>query len=121
MSFKLKVDTLSPQFRAAKLAAILARQYPGMDETAVAVLVSKMQKAARIAKKWELKCCNDTLDEAAQDSGQNRLQKLQDQINGTLSTGSVKISLGGDPRGPCASMIVSGQRGDGWGDGYAIY
>ena len=29
--------------------------------------------------------------------------------------------LGGDPPGPCARLHIPGQRGDSWGDGFAIY
>ncbi|OYT68906.1 MAG: hypothetical protein CFK52_14280, partial [Chloracidobacterium sp. CP2_5A] len=32
-----------------------------------------------------------------------------------------RITLGGDPRGPCGRLHIPGLRGDGWGEGFALY
>jgi hypothetical protein len=95
----------SSRFRAATLAALLARHYPDATPHRISLVVWQMQAAARSAVAFE---------------------KQQDAINKTLAElptwhGSATVKLGGDPRGPCARLEIPGQPGDGFGDGFAIF
>ena len=120
--------------RAAELGALLARHYPEASIHCVGLVAREMQGAARTAVAWEVKRCNVPMSEADDDRGRARLAKLQDRINVTLAhtylraigepaplDSPARLSLGGDPRGPCARLIVPGLDGDGFGDGFAIY
>lgn len=132
----------SPAFRAAELAAILARHYPDAASHNIADVVADMQRATRTAKRFaEDQCTFDLGDPDDTRSDYARRSKRQDsaerRINAVLMraklynlryTGEAaphaapaKVDLGGDPRGPCGRLHVPGQRGDGWGDGFAIY
>ena len=120
--------------RAAELGALLARHYPEASIHCVGLAVREMQGAARTAVAWETRCCNVPMSEADDDRGRARLAKLQDRINVTLAhtylhpigepapmEQPARLSLGGDPRGSCAWLIVPGLDGDGFGDGFAVY
>ena len=137
----MTVNPESPTFRAATLAAILARHYPNAMPHRVALAVDAMQRAARSARQFETHRCHYPVTEAQEARGQNRTAKAQAAINATLARARLfvnqhgntpdhddtphaapaTVSLGGDPRGPCGSLMVPGLRGDGWGDGFAIY
>lgn len=121
--------------RGAELAAILA-QYcatigasPGPHHIAAAVMA--LQKAARSAKRQAENACNyGYRDDAAEARAVKRQDRAQDKLNtallGLIGGGlpaerAPAAELGGDPRGPCARLHIPGQRGDGWGDGFAIY
>lgn len=122
--------------RAAELAAILA-QYcasigasPGPHHIAAAVMA--LQKAARSAKRQAERACDyGYRDEAAEARATKRQARAQEKLNlalralangGTLAAEyAPTVELGGDPRGPCASLHIPGRRGDGWGAGFAIY
>jgi hypothetical protein len=103
-----------------------------------------MQRATRSARNFETNRCNYPMTEAQEARGQNRTANAQARINAMLAltclfanqpgdapsrdervTGlhpaPATVSLGGDCRGPCGSLQVPGLRGDGWGDGFAIY
>ena len=120
--------------RAAELGALLARHYPEASIHCVGLAVREMQGAARTAVAWETKRCNVTMSEADDDRGRARLAKLQDRLNAVLAhtylhpigepapmEQPARLSLGGDPRGACARLIVPGLDGDGFGDGFAVY
>lgn len=133
--------TKSDPKRAAELGALLARHYPLASVHSVAVMVREMQGAARTAVAWETKRCNVPMSEAVSERGTARLAKLQDRLNAMLDHAKLhahptvgelhkrpapmenpaRLSLGGDPRGPCARLIVPGLDGDGYGNGFAIY
>jgi hypothetical protein len=133
----MTVNPESPAFRAATLAAILARHYPDATPHRVALAVDAMQRATRSARNFETNRCNYPMTEAQEARGQNRTAKAQAAINATLGdftlypaanphrfpehVSPATVSLGGDCRGPCGSLVVPGLRGDGWGDGFAIY
>ena len=126
--FGFTMNDQTPAFRAAQLAAILARHYPAANPYHVAKVVSAMQSATRQAKAWEIRRCNDPMTEKQEERGYTRKQKLQEKVNGMLrELGDVPehacIRLGGDPRGSCGQLIVHGLRGDGIDveDGFAIY
>ena len=121
--------------RGAELAAVLA-QYcatigasPGPHHIAAAVMA--LQKAARSAKRQAEHACNygyrDGAHEARATKRQDRAQdRLSLVLLGLIGGGlpaerAPTVELGGDPRGPCARLHIPGQRGDGWGDGFAIY
>lgn len=117
-----RINRQSATFRAAELGAVLARHHASLTPHHAALLVASMQSAARTAKNWEVRRCNEPMSEEQEESGHARLQRLQDGINAKLAeVGTATVSLGGDPRGPCARLAIPGERGDGWGDGYAIY
>ena len=140
----MTVNTESPAFRAATLAAILARHYPDAMPHRVALVVDAVQRAARSARNFETARCSYPMTEAQEARGQNRTAKAQAAINATLArtclfvnqpgdapsrdervtclhAAPATVRLGGDPRGPCGSLMVPGLRGDVWGDGFAIY
>ena len=118
--------------RAAELAVILAQHAAecGASPTPhrVATLVVDMQKAARTAKRWAENECNYPTTEEQQKRAARREERALHAINEELAAyfqgtkdSPPTIELGGDPRGPCARLHVPGQRGDGWGDGFAVY
>lgn len=143
--------TQTPSFRAsngAELAALLARRYFSATPTSVASVVTAMQAATRAAKKFAEDACNyDLGDSDDPRSASARRQRAQDrkesEINKRLAhpalihpdywspedkaappmnpASAARITLSGDPRGPCARLHIPGMRGDGWGDGFAIY
>ena len=120
--------------RGAELAAIIA-QYcasigasPGPHHIAAAVMA--LQKAARSAKRQAERACDygyrDDAHEARAMKRQVRAQdKLAEQlaelVHAAEAAALPTVELGGDPRGPCARLKIPGQRGDGWGGGFAIY
>ena len=122
--------------RAAELGALLARHYPAASVHCVALAVREMQGAARTAVAWEVKRCNVPMSEVEDDRGHARLERLQGRLNAMLDHAKLHahpvgepapvatpatVKLGGDPRGACAFLEVPGLRGDGFGDGFAIY
>ena len=128
----------SPAFRAAQLGALLARHYPESIPFRISRIVSEMQAATRAARNWETRRCNDPMTEAQEERGTWRIEALQLRINFALGYANITpgaltpcevdahpapayVKLGGDPRGPCGSLIIPGMPGDGWGDGFAIY
>lgn len=129
--------TKSDPKRAAELGALLARHYPLASVHCVGMVVREMQGAARTAVAWETKRCNVPMFEAVSERGTARLAKLQDRLNMMLAhaplhlmpatsgaaphANPATVKLGGDPRGACAFLEVPGLRGDGLGDGFAIY
>ena len=124
-------DSNKPAFRAAELAALLARHYPDANPYRIARVVAAMQRAARSAVAWELRRCNEPMTEAQEERGARHIARMEESVNAELRSMAAamllaapfaaSLSLGGDPRGPCASLTIPGQRGDGWGDGYAVY
>ena len=120
--------------RAAELACILTLHASSVGATVrphiLADAVAAMQKAARAAKRESERACDyGYASEAAANRAVNRTHKAQARLNAQLvplfGTDNVEITptveLGGDPRGPCARLHIPGQRGDGWGGGFAIY
>jgi hypothetical protein len=127
-----KINENSTAFRAATLGALLARHYPDATPHRISMVVAQMQTTARAAVAWELRCCNESMDEKQNDRGRLRIVNMQTKINSTLydltprpvgveHLEHPKLSLGGDVRGSCAHLTIPGQTGDGWGDGFAIY
>ena len=122
------------RYRAAELGALLARHYPEARPHMIARAVFDMQAAARMAVRHEVNRCNYPMPEAQELRGYNRLRKVEAAINAALAdlddrpvdqdgkaTDHATVKLGGDPRGACASLLISGSRGDGFGDGFSIY
>lgn len=120
--------------RAAELAAILARHCAengdDIQPIMLASVVADMQAAARSAKRIAEHACNyGYRDDAHEARTMKRQDRAQDKINAALANVACvmpadkrpTIELGGDPRGPCARLHIPGQRGDGWGDGFAVY
>lgn len=123
----------SDPLRAAQLAALLAVHSAecGMIPAPhrIAATVIAMQKAARAAKRWaETECSYPTTEKQqrlaqareARDTA-NITAELRAMVTVQSADKAPTIELGGDPRGPCARLHIPGQRGDGWGDGFAIY
>ena len=129
----------SDPHRAAELAAVLTaylctelRLQPAPHK--VAKVVCAMQKAARSAKRQAEHACNyGYRDDAHMARTMRRQDRTQARLNialldlaeggahSTVEPYAPTVELGGDPRGPCARLHIPGQRGDGWGDGWAIY
>lgn len=127
-----KLNTQTPAFRAAELAALLVQHAPwqGFEKPQphhVARTVAMLQRATVAAKHWAERQCNEPIDDAQQARGDKRIAKMQAECNVALDVlfGGVvprcTVKLGGDPRGACGRLHIPGQRGDGWGDGFAIY
>ena len=129
-------DPNTPAFRAAELAALLARHYPAAPIGRIAAVVNQMQSAARAAKSWGERRCSVDMPESVQAKGERTIARIQSVINEVLKTPDMcaneygsgvthsdpaRISLGGDCRGPCGSLHIPGLPGDGWGPGFAIY
>jgi len=131
----MKMDTNSAEFRAAELAALLARHYPAATPDRVAFAVLAMQRAARAAKRFAEDRCNYDLGEAREARRQRREDAAEAAVNAWLASrylspasaadeaheSPARLALGGDPRGACGRLHIPGQRGDGWGDGFAVY
>lgn len=130
--------------RSAKLAAVLARALPDATPHAIERAVQAMQDAARAHKRHAENQCNYPMAEAQMARAEKRLDRLEIGaaydlskcgVNATHTRGLVesslfftadhtriiRLSFGGDPRGPCGRLIISDIPGDGWGDGWAIY
>ena len=126
-----KPNTNAPAFRAAELASLItAHVHNVTGETPnpfyVARAVAMLQTSTRAAKSWSERVCNEPMSEAQATRGSKRIEKLQAECNAALDTLAgviprMECDLGGDPRGPCGRLKISGQRGDGWGEGFAIY
>jgi hypothetical protein len=133
----MKMDqTNDPRYRAAELAALLARHYPDAPHHLVARVVFDMQTAAKKAKRLATQSCNGELSEAQDARADAWMAEKTAEVNTVLAHPKLLITadydpatipavctvtLGGDPRGPCARLHIPGQHGDGWGDGYAIF
>lgn len=138
------VDQNSSGFRAAFLAALLARHYPLAGSHAIGLVVADIQASTRRAKAFsEAWCSYDLGDVDDPKSRAGRKKKAEakdaDRINDTLRhpklyapgpyrgafdpvPGPAYITLGGDPRGPCGRLhLLPDLPGDGFGDGYAIW
>jgi hypothetical protein len=119
--------------RSAYLGAILAGHMAKLGQEPhafrICLAVEEMQRATRAAKAWGVRVCNEPMSDAQADRGANRIHKAQGAINAALvemfGTDDVdlcpRVDLGGDPRGACGRLHIPGQRGDGWGEGFAIY
>lgn len=117
--------------RAAELAAYLTahlacRGLPCHPHH-IADTVAAMQKAARAAKTAAENACNYPQTEAQEARAEKRGARAQAHLNESLrllfgdNLEAPTVTLGGDPRGPCAMLHIPGERGDGWGDGFGIY
>lgn len=131
--------TITPKFRAAYLGALLQRKFPDATPHVIATLVHAMQDAAAQAVDYETRCGNGTLDAINNihigsslrrklGTVNCKLRLLQMEIsNPTLAELLTSVSTPPSPvarielRGSCASLLIAGERGDGWGDGFAIY
>ena len=134
----------TPAFRAAELAALLARHYPAAPVGAIAAVVGDMQRAARAAKRHAEALCSYEWAEVRAPAWARQESRAAARINYRLSLAAMDnlppeiarhepatfagkhpapatVTLGGDPRGPCGRLAIPGLPGDGWGDGYAIY
>lgn len=135
----------APDNRSAYLAAVLARALPDASPHRIMLAVSAMQHAATAHKAWGVRRCNENMTEAQQKRGENRLAGIARKASEVLSVCSsqhtcgssikggmtyvsagervceIRLEFGGDPRGCCGTLRVSGQTGDGWGGGFPIY
>ncbi len=91
----------------------------------IAVIVGKMRSYARQAKRAAEAACNYNASERTENMRRARLERHQAEVNAWLAeyglAPELRVSLGGDPRGCCGKLHIEGERGDGWGDGFAIY
>ena len=116
--------------RAIELAIMLSR-YPGApaNGTLIADLTISMQELARAAKMWAVGQCNYPMDEARIIKGDKRIQNIAKKINDNFALCFLGVNKprveanGGDPRGPCAFLVLPGTAGESWYDAerYAIY
>lgn len=106
------------QERAAYLAALLAR-HTTHPAGLISTRVTHLQRLARQAQKAEENYCN--VPDYPRDAKMARLRKHADAIAAELGP-LVRITLGGDCRGPCAALKIAGDPGEAlYPDGYAIY
>lgn len=115
-------------YLSAVICAALAKAGAPINPVAVERAVIACQVAAAAAKRWSENCCNYPMTEAQQARGDLRIERLADKAQAALDEaghpqfpGLFKVEIGGDPRGPCGQLIIAGERGDGFGPGYAIY
>lgn len=124
------------KFRAAVLGALIARHYPEATPHRVALVVSEMQRAAKSSKAFAVDACiRDLGDPDEYRSAYARRKRAQDrrqtELNERLAFAHLHkfvkhpapatLKLGGDPRGAVARLHIPGQRGDGLGDGFAVF
>ena len=124
--------------RSAYLGAILATYAAkcGAEPNPhrIARVVEDMQRATRSAKRAAENACNYPQTEAQTARIAKREDKANEAINAALReliqagdkpsgdyAYAPTVDLGGDPRGACGRLHIPGQRGDGWGEGFAIY
>lgn len=127
--------------RSAFLGAVLARALPEATPGAISRAVSAMQHAAAAHKRWGENCCNYPMTPLRQSRGDKRCDRLaQAAYDAVLLCGDgvapwtgafgaqhmptgrvLRLSFGGDPRGPCGWLLVDDMPGDGFGPGFAIY
>ena len=122
--------------RSAYLGAVLAAHAIANGQTAnpfwISLAVEDMQRGTRAARRWATNLCNYSFTEAQEARGFRRINRLQhdtmtqlDKATGwhppLASNLRAVVEFGGDPRGPCGRLHIPGQRGDGWGEGFAIY
>lgn len=135
--------------RSAFLAAVLARALPDASPGHIMFAVQAMQDAARAHRRWGEACCNYPMTDEQQRRGDRRCERATERavgdlracighakgggcddpddgiqiehpvLNGPVRT--IRLSFGGDPRGPCGQLIISDMPGDGFGPGFAIY
>jgi hypothetical protein len=107
--------------RGAYLAAVMARDCSAPPNV-VAGVVMRMQRAAKAAKNWELRHCNEPITEKQEAVGQKRIDRLESRIRQEIEelgfSGATGFLLGGDCRGACGVLQISrcSTRGDNWQD-----
>lgn len=110
--------------RAAELAALIAR-HSTLPPHQIAAHVTHLQRIARQLKTIAERACNGYLPPGASryltdEQRSSKLQLRAADIAETLAP-AIKAWVGGDPRGPCLRLLIEGERGDGFGDGFAVY
>ena len=137
--------TNHPIPRASTLAAILARALPNATPYRIALAVDAMIVAAKAHRATGEARCNYNFTEAQEARQNKRLARMRvaawaalgvaadayipDDLRGDAVVGwmrehmqgRIDLHFGGDPRGCCGQLIVTGMPGDGWGPGFAIY
>ena len=132
--------------RSALLAAVLARALPDAAPHLIARAVAAMQHAAKAHKRAAENACSYPMTEAQTARADKRCARLHAAAElavyeacpppcardgvGVVYVGTsskpirnLRLTFGGDPRGPCGWLKVSDMPGDGWdhADGFAIY
>jgi hypothetical protein len=114
--------------RAAQLALILQRLAPDRAATFIARDVMEFQRLQRSLHRLGEQQCNGfqdfrgNWDEKASERADRKEERLQKQAEKIAENyPGMTADCGGDPRGTCLKLVVAGERGDGWGDGYAVY
>ena len=115
--------------RALELAVILGKAFPDRAPNLIAELVPMLQNKAAILKAIAERQCNGysdaygTYNTAAADVDVNREKAVAAALHVLADAWSgLSFHIGGDPRGPCLSVALEGQPGDGWNKPfYAIY
>jgi hypothetical protein len=112
--------------RAAELGAVLARAFPEATPERIGKCVLAMQQAALRNKQHQITRCNVPLT-AEQDAALSLAEERAEQAALTALAalggpeGKAGLIFGGDPMGPCGTMTIVGERGDGWGPGFPLY
>ena len=88
-------QTNDSRCRAAELGALLARHYPSAAPHTIAQVVFDMQRAAKRAVAWELRCCNEPMTEELEAAGHGELRKAEDTINARLRWATLEPFEGG--------------------------
>lgn len=100
---------------AANLTSSLTRFWYERDSSAsdpafIPALVVDMLRAARSARDWETRICNEPMGDITRARGDYRIKRLQDGINARLidlfPSRTPRCELGGDPRGPCGVLVL---------------
>jgi hypothetical protein len=108
--------------RAAELSALLAQRYPAARPYLLARAIVGAQRAALRAKARAERACTYGEDEAADARCEAAFAAaIREALALDPTEEAPRITLGGDPRGPCGYLHIPGLRGDGWGEGFALY
>lgn len=100
---------------AANLTSSLTRFWyecgPSTSDPAfIPALVIDMMRAARSARNWETRICNEPMDALTRARGDYRIKRLQNGINTRLADLfpdlTPRCELGGDPRGSCGALVL---------------
>jgi hypothetical protein len=104
----------------AELAVNLARISGVTNAWKVADVASKLTSLELSAQRHAERLCNEPVPEDVDSKTRARHAKRAADQLARLDLYSVKVEIGGDPRGCCLRLFHPAIARNGWGDGYAV-